>query len=134
MPSRPIQAAAALVILLALPLAAADTPDDAVTLVLPKGDPAAGREAFIALGCPSCHNVAGEKDLPTRVSANPGPTLGSYQSQQEASRLGLSIFAPSHDLTGTVRDKKADLSPMPDFSKTMSVQQFLDLIAYLQSH
>jgi len=134
MPSRPIQATVALLMFLALPVAAADTPADSVSLVLPKGDPEAGRAAFITLGCPSCHSVAGEKEMPLRVSANPGPTLGSYQSQQEASRLGLSIFDPSHDITGTVRDKTAELSPMPDFSKTMTVEQFLDLIAYLQSN
>jgi len=133
MPSRSIQAATVLLMLLALPLAAADTPDDSVTLVLPKGDPERGRAAMLALGCPACHNVAGEKDWPPRTSPTPGPTLGSYQSQQEASRLGMSIFAPSHELTGVVRDKTANVSPMPVFKKTMTVEQFLDVIAFLKS-
>jgi len=133
MPSRPIQAAAALVILLALPLAAAGALDDSVTLVLPMGDPERGRAAMLALGCPSCHTVAGEKDWPPRTSPTPGPTLGGYQSQQEASRLGLSIFNPSHEFSGVVRDKTTKVSPMPVFKKTMTVEQFLDIITFLKS-
>lgn len=119
--------------LLAILLLPAVVADDAETvkLVLPHGDPEAGRKAFVALGCISCHRVEGEKGSP--VSANPGPTLGRYQGQQGAARLGLSIFAPSHEISATVREREDELSPMPDFTRVMTVRQFLDLIAFLQS-
>lgn len=128
---RAIPAGLGLLVLFALAAMAADEAADTVSLVLPKGDPAAGREAFVALGCPSCHRVEGAEGAP--VSANPGPTLGRYQGQQQAARLGLSIFAPSHEISGTVRDREDKLSPMPDFTDAMTVRQFLDIIAYLQS-
>ena len=118
-----------LVLLAAAAVALAES--ETVKLELPKGDPEAGRAAFVSLGCNSCHRVQGEDDSP--VSANPGPTLGHYQGQQQSARLGMSIFAPSHEITGTVRGSEDELSPMPDFTNAMTVRQFLDIIAYLQS-
>jgi mono/diheme cytochrome c family protein len=118
-----------LVPILGLPAEASDT----VTLELPAGSAEAGRTAFVALSCSSCHGVAGDDDMPEPVSANRGPTLGSYQAGQTTARLGMSIFAPSHEITGTVRNREDDLSPMPDFTDSMTVRQFLDLIAYLGS-
>ena len=130
---RSIAACLGLLVLIALPGILAGDTEETVSLTLPKGDPDAGLVAFVELGCPSCHRVAGEEDLPQRVSANPGPTLGRYHAGQKAARLGLSIFAPSHEITATVREREDDLSPMPDFSEAMTVRQFLDVIAYLQS-
>lgn len=105
-----------------------------VTLTLPMGDPVAGREAFLALSCTSCHRVAGETGLPEPVSATPGPTLGRYEGKQGAAAVGMSIFAPSHDITATIpQPREDDLSPMPDFTRAMTVRQFLDIIAYLTS-
>lgn len=105
-----------------------------VTLTLPEGDPVAGREAFLKLSCTSCHRVSGETGFPDPVSAHPGPTLGRYQAEQGPTRLGMSIFAPSHEITATIRGSRDDkLSPMPDFTKVMTVRQFLDIIAYLRS-
>lgn len=105
-----------------------------VTLTLPEGDPVEGRAAFQALSCTSCHRVSGETDFPDPVSATPGPTLGRYHARQDPARLGMSIFAPSHEITATVRGQREDnLSPMPDFTKVMTVRQFMDLVAYLRS-
>ena len=128
---RTFQACLSVLILLVFAAVAADDPPETVSLELPRGDPANGRVAFVALGCTSCHQVSGEDG--STVSANPGPTFGHYQSLQKASRLGLSIFDPSHEISGTVRDREDELSPMPDFSEAMTVRQFLDIIAYLQS-
>ncbi len=105
-----------------------------VTLTLPEGDPPSGRKAFVAMGCPSCHEVLGERDFPTPVSPNRGPTLGSYQAHQEPARLAMSIYSPSHEITGMVREEqKGELSPMPDFTEAVTVRDFLDLIAFIRS-
>ena len=122
-----------LVALLVPVLAAADEASDTVTLTLPRGDAKAGRAAFVEMSCTSCHSVASEKNFPTPVSANRGPTLGRYQGGQVPARLAMSIFAPSHEISATVRDREDGLSPMPDFSEAMTVRQFLDIIEYLRS-
>ena len=123
-----------LLILLALSIAMAAGDSETVTLTLPAGDPAAGRAAFQALSCTSCHRVAGESDFPEPVSANPGPTLGGYLAREGAERVAMSVFAPSHEIRATLRPGREDeLSPMGDFTEAMTVRQFLDLVAYLRS-
>lgn len=104
-----------------------------VDLKLPAGSPEAGRQVFLEMSCTSCHAVAGEKDFPQPVSANRGPTLGAYQAKKGAAEIGLSIFDPSHDISATIRTKEDKLSPMPDFTRVITVRQFLDLVAYVGS-
>ena len=107
---------------------------ETVTLTLPAGDPAAGRAAFQALSCTSCHRVSGEKDFPEPISGNPGPTLGAYLTREGVGRVANSIFAPSHEIRSTLRPGQEDaLSPMGDFTEAMTVRQFLDLVAFLSS-
>ena len=135
MPDRSILSGLGLVLIpLVVIVAAAGEASDTVTVTLPAGDAGAGRAAFLALSCPSCHRVAGEKEFPQPISANRGPTLGGYHGKQTAARLAMSIFAPSHEISATVREPREDaLSPMGDFSEAMTVRQFLDLIAYIRS-
>jgi len=106
---------------------------ETVTLVLPLGDPAAGREAFVTLSCSTCHRAETAKDLPPPTSKTPGPTLGRYQAQKTAAELGRSIFEPSHEISATVRGRDDGLSPMPDFTRTMTIRQYMDLIAFLKA-
>ena len=123
-----------LLILLVLFNASADEATDTVTLTLPNGDPTAGRAAFLALSCVSCHRVAGEEGFPKPVSANPGPTLGAYLGRETPAKVAMSIFSPSHEVRATLREpREDDLSPMGNFSEAMTVRQFLDLIAYFRS-
>jgi hypothetical protein len=123
-----------LLILLALPIAMAAEGSGTVTLTLPAGDPVAGRAAFQALSCTSCHRVSGEKEFPQPVSANPGPTLGAYLGREGIARIASSVFAPSHEIRSTLRPGREDeLSPMGDFTEAMTVRQYLDLVAYLGS-
>jgi len=134
MPNRSILSVSGLMMACAMLFPAPGMASDTVTLTLPRGDPGAGRKAFEALSCPSCHRVAGEEKLPEPVSANRGPTLGRYQAEQVPARLAMSIFSPSHEITATLREpREDDLSPMGDFSEAMTVRQFLDLIAYIRS-
>ncbi len=110
--------------------AAADAPE-LITLSLPKGDPEAGRAAFQKLGCIICHRVVGE-DFPKPTSATPGPTLGGFLGRQSAAEVGMSIFDPSHEIRAVVRGN-GKKSPMSDFTEVITVGQFVDVIAYLQS-
>lgn len=111
---------------------------DTVVLSLPRGATGAGRQAFVDLKCTACHRVTGEPDLPAPVSANPGPDLGAELASRTAGAVATAIVAPSHAMSvatgAAVRaGVTGALSPMGDYSESMTVRQLLDLIAYLQS-
>jgi mono/diheme cytochrome c family protein len=104
-----------------------------VTMMLPNGDPAAGRVAFQVLKCTTCHRVAGQADLPAPVSSNRGPSLGPVTARKPAGEIASSIVAPSHTLSDGRKRAEGRLSPMGDFSQAMTVRQLSDLVAYLRS-
>jgi mono/diheme cytochrome c family protein len=108
------------------------------TIVLPKGDASAGRQAFQDLKCHVCHGVAGEKEF-SPIAELQGPTLNATLQLQSASDIAAAIIAPSHSLS--VRTSEAvkaqmwrqGMSPMGDFSRVLTVRQLADLLAYLRS-
>jgi mono/diheme cytochrome c family protein len=128
--------------LLSMPVAAqtSRTPYDVVdTVVLPKGDPDAGRQAFRELKCHVCHRVAGEQEFSSPVADLKGPDLNATLQLQTASDVAAAIIAPSHSLS--VRTSEAvkarmwrqGMSPMGDFSRVLTVRQLADLLAYLRT-
>ena len=115
-----------------------DAQSQALTVMLPVGDAQAGRKAFVDLKCTACHAVPSESEFPAPVSANPGPPIDARVAGRDVSYLATSIVSPSHALSPsideTVRAQLAGvLSPMGDFSHTMTVRQLADLHAYLRS-
>lgn len=103
-----------------------------VTLALPIGDEAAGRQAFLDLHCYSCHIVEGE-DLPDPISEEPAPSLGSLQTRQSSGQVATSIVVPEHAMAqGRAIWRVGELSRMGSYSEAMSVQQLIDLVAYLR--
>ena len=115
-----------------------DAQSQALTVMLPVGDAQAGRKAFVDLKCTACHAVPSESEFPAPVSANPGPPIDARVAGRDISALATSIVSPSHALSPsideTVRAQLAGvLSPMGDFSHTMTVRQLADLHAYLRS-
>ena len=113
--------------------------DVVATVVLPKGEVEAGRQAFQDLKCHVCHRVAGERAFAAPVADLPGPPLTALLQLQETSEIAAAIIAPSHSLSiRTSEALKAQLykegaSPMGDFSRAMTVRQLADLLAYLRS-
>ena len=102
--------------------------------IVDQGDAQKGRQAFLDLGCVSCHRVAGEAGFPTPVSANPGPTLGKEQAAKPPGETATAIVAPSHEIGDAVARKVGGgASPMGDYSSFMTVRQLLDLVAYVGS-
>jgi len=103
-------------------------------MVLPQGHPEAGRQAFVDLGCTSCHTVSWEKDWPDPVSAVRGPDLDPGLNRLTVGSLASSIIAPSHTVSSEVRAMSEDSrSPMGNYNEAMSVQQLIDIVAYLHS-
>ena len=105
----------------------------------PPGDLAAGKQAFIDLGCASCHTVDGAA-LPKPVAKPPAPfTLGGAgDTLPSDGELFTAIVNPSHRLRNApgapqaASGKDGD-SRMPDFGRVLTVQQLVDVVAWLQS-
>ncbi len=125
-----------LVLLLAASMAyaAPDVDHQKMDLVAPVGDPEAGREAFIALSCTTCHAVQGDRELAQPVAAVPVPVLGPAQGKMSPGKLASAIVSPSHTVSKEVTSRvEGELSPMGDFTEAMTVRQLIDLVAYLRS-
>jgi len=115
-----------------------DAESQTFTLTAPVGDAKAGRQAFLDLRCTACHAVPSEPSFPPPVSVNPGPPIDARVAERDVSYLATAIVSPSHELSPDtapdVREHLAGvLSPMGDFSHTMTVRQLVDLHAYLRS-
>jgi mono/diheme cytochrome c family protein len=114
------------------------TYDTLDTIVLPRGDSHAGRQAFLDLKCHLCHRVAGETSF-SPIAELQGPMLNATLQQQSAAEIASAIIAPSHSLSvRTSESVKArmweqGMSPMGDFSRVLTVRQLADLVAYFRS-
>lgn len=107
------------------------------TVVLPQGEPRAGRQAFLDLKCVVCHRVPAQ-GFPAPVSLSRGPDLDQALRRRTRADLAAAIVLPSHAMSLKTSDEikthlEGGLSPMGDFSRIMTVRQLADLLAYLQS-
>ncbi len=104
---------------------------------LPDGDTQKGQETFVDLQCNTCHKISG-LDLPDPIQSGPVTiTLGGIiRSVKTYGELVSSIVNPSHKLISSYpkdevsRDGK---SLMTVYNDRMTVQQLIDLVAFLQS-
>lgn len=100
---------------------------------LPDGDADKGKAAFVELKCYTCHQVEGVAALPAPTAFN--LTLGGETARVKTyGELVTSIINPSHVISEPYRRQLTDakLSPMPEFNRTMTVEQVIDLVAFLQ--
>jgi hypothetical protein len=126
---------------------------EAVGFRLPDGDIDKGKAAFVALSCNTCHSIAGV-ELP--APASPGqhnvPLGGEVFKVKSYGQLVTAIIHPSHDIAAGFDPSKgkdhgaydsggedkgkgagnAD-SPMPQFNSVMTVEQMIDITAFLHS-
>lgn len=119
--------------LLTLLLGCDTSPKSSHGFRLPDGDTEKGREAFVALQCYSCHNVKGV-EMPPSTSLH--LTLGGETTRVKTyGGLVTSIINPSHVVSEQYKEElKEQLSPMPEYNHVMTVQQMIDLVAFLQQH
>ena len=104
---------------------------------LPEGDPAKGRTTFVELKCHTCHTVARETNLPAPSESVKAPVLlgGEVAKVKTYGELVTSIIHPSHNLSPKLQEEwmeQSKLSPMGSFNHLMTVEQMIDLVAYLQ--
>jgi sulfur-oxidizing protein SoxX len=105
--------------------------------VLPQGDVATGQKVFIDLSCNSCHSVAGHVEhSPLEDGAIHVELGGTVSRIKSYSDLVTSIINPSHKLSrgiNAMTTTEAGTSRMPIYNEVMTVQQLVDLTAFLET-
>jgi len=105
---------------------------------LPEGNALGGKEAFVYMHCHECHTIVGE-ELPTLAMADP-PFVqlgGKVTRVKTYGELVTAIINPSHKLA---QGYPVDLvtndgeSKMPLYNGYMTVQELIDIVAFLQPH
>lgn len=96
---------------------------------MPKGDVAKGRAVFDKFSCYSCHEVRGEK-FPAPSGPAVGPELSQMGPLHPLEYFTESIVNP--DVVGAKKYRGPDgKSKMPSFNADMTVQELIDVSAYL---
>ena len=105
---------------------------------LPDGDAERGREAFVALRCHVCHTIEGF-DPPSPLVAARRVALGGHTARIKTyGDLVTSIVNPSHRIARgyppeDVSVNGESLMSRVYLNEVMTVQQLMDLVAFLQS-
>jgi Cu/Ag efflux protein CusF len=102
------------------------------TFTMPKGDPAKGRAVFDKFSCYSCHEVRGEKFPAPDKGQAVGPELAQMGPLHPLEYFTESTINP--DAVGAKKYRGPDgKSKMPTFNEDMTVQELIDLSAYMAS-
>ncbi len=120
-------------------------------LLVPEGDPVAGRATFLATECHTCHEVVRD-DLPAPTADPPVPVkLGDPFNRLSRASVIESIIAPAHRFAKPrplfsygdppiyteepeyENIKEGTLSRMGDFSAHMTVKELIDIAAYIDA-
>jgi hypothetical protein len=112
-------------------------PESPLGFSLPDGDAARGREAFLELRCNSCHEVEGLEMAYRAGLAR--VTLGGPTTRIKTNgELVSSIINPSHRIAPRYPEEQVavngeSLMSVAYLNDVMTVQQLIDLVAFLQS-
>jgi len=99
----------------------------------PIGDPVRGREVFAKLECYSCHEVKGEAFPAPSGPEKVGPELSQMGPLHDPEYFAEAIINPSATIEkGKGYEASDGSSKMPSFNDSMSVQELIDLVAYLR--
>ena len=119
--------------------ACAPGPESASGFRLPDGDADRGLQAFTDLQCQACHSIEG-LDLPNSGTGPANVRLGGTTTRVRTyGQLVTSIINPSHKLAPGYRpeevttDSGESLMTLAHLNGIMTVQQLIDLVAFLQS-
>jgi Cu/Ag efflux protein CusF len=96
---------------------------------MPKGDPAKGRAAFEKFECFYCHDIRGEQ-FPAPVES--APELSQMGQMHPVEFFAESIINPNAVVPKAYRDPDGK-SPMTNFAEKMTVQELIDVSAYVAS-
>lgn len=102
----------------------------------PGGNPAAGREVFVKLECYTCHEVKGETfpaPDPWQEPGKVGPELSAMAPLHASEYFAEAIINPNA-VVEEGKDYRAPdgKSKMPGYTDLVTVQEVIDLVAYLK--
>lgn len=104
------------------------------TLSWPPGDPGRGRAAFLRFECHTCHEVRGERFPTPNEPGKLGPELSSMGPLHEPAYFVEAIVNPSAVVDrGRGYDAPDGSSRMPSYNDSLTVQELIDLVAYLRA-
>ena len=113
-------------------------PKTGVGFRLPDGSPERGRAAFLALRCTACHRVVG-LNVPDQGGGMANVTLGGETVRVKSyGELVTAIINPSHriapgyPLSQVTTPDGQSLMTLAYLNDVMTVQQLIDLVAFLQ--
>ena len=118
-------------------LAACDAgPKSSMGFRLPDGDADTGSALFVELGCNSCHTLV-DVELPLPEVEGPVSVLlgGPVARVKTYGQLVSAVINPSHKLANRYPEEEVSRdgeSLMRVYNDTMTVQQLIDLVAFLQ--
>jgi mono/diheme cytochrome c family protein len=102
---------------------------------MPTGSVPEGRQVFRTMECFACHAVRGE-DFPraVRTRESAGPELTSMGAHHPPEYFAESIVNPNRVIVlGPGYTGPDGLSTMPSYAESMTLQQLVDVVAYLRS-
>jgi len=104
------------------------------TFRLPEGNPKAGRRAFVDFECYKCHPVAGENFPRSEGTGDVGPDLSRMGPLHPPEYFAEAILNPN----AVLMEGPGFLGPdgksrMPSYTESMTLQQLIDLVAYLRT-
>ena len=100
----------------------------------PAGDSTRGRDIFVKYECFSCHEVRGEPFAVPKDPGNVGPELAAMGPAHEGEYFVEAIINPNAVVERGKGYEAADgSSKMPSFNDTLTVQELVDLVAYLRA-
>ncbi|MBK6599731.1 MAG: c-type cytochrome [Proteobacteria bacterium] len=113
-------------------------PRSATGFRLPDGDAAAGKQAFVDLRCYTCHKIDGVTEKFEGTGAANILLGGETTRVRNYGELVTSIINPSHRIAPRYpRDPTAlggeSLMEIAALNNVMTVQQLVDLVAFLQA-
>ncbi len=98
----------------------------------PRGDRTKGRAVFVKLECYSCHEVKGESFPAPGERDKLGPELSSMGPLHEAEYFAEAIINPNAVIEkGKGYEASDGTSKMPSYNDSVTVQEIVDLVAYL---
>src|SRR5574337_1996737 len=110
---------------------------------IPAGDHHAGRQVFADFECFKCHEVAGEAfPAPKAEQGDVGPALSGMGAMHPTEYFVETMIDPNASVAWRIKHHKDEQkgylgadgkSKMPSYNDTMTVQQLIDLVAYLKS-